>query len=166
MATIQALQVDNTEIITPCVGNRAFRSSAFDGVGVTLNASGRASLQAGGGAAAVGGQRDVDGLGGKTGIERGRDQRFLGGGDRRADAFFEPVDGRTFGLALVRRHRTERLEQRGDRAAFAERGDAHGFERRFILAAAAGCQQFGFKLCDVGHGYPVHRHRPRKRTIQ
>ena len=58
MATIQALQVDNTEIITPCVGNRAFRSSAFDGVGVTLNASGQASLQAAGAAAALGVQRD------------------------------------------------------------------------------------------------------------
>jgi len=57
MATIQALQVDNTEIITPCVGNRALRSTAVDGVGLTL-ASGAIALQAAGASAANGVQRD------------------------------------------------------------------------------------------------------------
>jgi hypothetical protein len=46
-------------------------------------------------------------------------------------------------LALVRRHLAERGKKRRDRALLAERGDAHGFERRFV-AGAAICSRMDF----------------------
>lgn len=54
---IRALQVDDTEVITPVMGNRSTRASLVDGIGVTL-ASGAIALQAAGAAAALGVQRD------------------------------------------------------------------------------------------------------------
>jgi len=54
---VQALHVDDTEIITPVVGSRAFRSTAVDGVGITL-ASGALALQTAGASRANGVQRD------------------------------------------------------------------------------------------------------------
>ena len=48
------------------------------------------------------------------------------------DAVAQAVDERALLLALVRRHGAERLQQRGDGALLAERGDAHGFERGFV----------------------------------
>ena len=77
-------------------------------------------------------QRDVDGLGGKPGIERRRLENVAAGGERLGDLVLGEVDRRTLRLALVRRHLAERGEQRGDRALFAERGNAHGFEGGFI----------------------------------
>ena len=74
-------------------------------------------------------QRDVDGLGGEPRIERGGAERVLGGSDRGGDALLQAVDRRALHLALVRRHRAERLEQRRHRAALAERGHAQRLQR-------------------------------------
>ena len=51
---------------------------------------------------------------------------------------FRPLIAGPLHLALVRRHRAERLEQRRDRAALAERGNAHRFQRRFVLGRGDG----------------------------
>ena len=77
-------------------------------------------------------QRDVDGLGVEARIERRALKRILARGDRRGDALLQAVDRRALLLALVRRHRAERLEQRRDRAVLAERGDAHRLERGLV----------------------------------
>ena len=87
-------------------------------------------------------QRDVDAFAVEARIERGGAERVLARGDRLRDAVLQPVDRRALLLALVRRHRAERLEQRRDRAALAERGDAHGFERGFVAGLVDGAEQF------------------------
>jgi len=61
------------------------------------------------------------------------------------------VDFRAFGLALVRRHLAERCEQRGDRAFFAERRDAHGLKRGFVTGQCDVVEDIGFKFGEVGH---------------
>ena len=97
-------------------------------------------------------QRDVDGFAIESGVERAGAERVLGGGDGRADALLQSVDRRALHLALIRRHRAERLEQRRHRAALAERRHAHGFQPRFVLGRSDGREQLVFQLRDIGHG--------------
>ena len=96
-------------------------------------------------------QRDVDGLGVEPRIERGVAERGFAFRNRGVDLVLEAVDRRPLHLALVRRHRAERLQQRGDRAALAERRDAHDFQRRFVLGGGDGGEQVRFQLRGVSH---------------
>ena len=72
--------------------------------------------------------RFIDGLGIQPRVQRGALERLAALGDRGSDAVLELVDLGAARLALVGRHRSERLQQRGNRAALAERADAHGFQ--------------------------------------
>src|SRR5262245_13006665 len=51
---------------------------------------------------------------------------------RAVHAIAQAVDGGALHLALVRRHGAQRLQQRGHRAALAQRRDADGLQRRLI----------------------------------
>ena len=71
-------------------------------------------------------------------------ERLAARGERGVDAILEPVDQRPLTLALLRRQRAERLQQRGDRAVLAQRRDARRFERGLVarrrrLAARICC---------------------------
>ena len=77
-------------------------------------------------------QGDVDALGVEARFERRVLERLAARGERCVDAILQPVDQRPLGLALVRRQRAERLQQRGERAALAESCDARRFERRVV----------------------------------
>ena len=107
-------------------------------------------------------QGDVDRLAVEPRVERARGEFVLARGDCGAELVFQAVDRRALHLALVGRHRPERLQERGDRAALAERCDAHGLERCLVLCRGDGGHEFGFKLGDVGHGLVLCgiRHMP------
>jgi hypothetical protein len=103
------------------------------------------------------GQRDVDGLGIEPSIECRGTERISPLCNRFGDTVLEAINRRTLCLSFVCRHRAERLEQRRDRAVLSERGNANGFERRFVLRPGDVRQNFLFKLCDVRHGLsPCH----------
>ena len=104
----------------------------------------------------AGRQRDVDGLGGEAGIERGIFQNVAARAQRFGHLVLGEIDLRAFGLALVRRHLAERRKQRGDRAFLAKCADAHGFERSFIGSRGNLDKNFGFKLGEIRHAKP-HR---------
>ena len=92
-------------------------------------------------------QRDVDGLGGEPRIERGvlaalRARAAIAALTRS----FRPLIAGPLRLALVRRHAAERLEQRRDRAALAERRDAHGFERGLVGGGGDGGRRSRFRV--------------------
>jgi hypothetical protein len=87
-------------------------------------------------------QRDVDGLGGKPGIERRRLEDVAAGGERLGDLVLGEIDRSALRLALVRRHLAERREQARDRALLAERCDAHGFEGCFIAGGGDLAEDF------------------------
>ena len=108
-------------------------------------------------------QRDVDGLGVEARVERGVLERVAARGERLRDLVLEAVDQRPLHAALVRRHRAERLQQRGDRAVAAERGDAHRFQRRLVGGRRDVGQDLLLELSDVGHGrfQSSGRHHPR-----
>ena len=99
-------------------------------------------------------QRDVHGLGGEPRVERRALEAFAARVERRVDAVLEPVDRRALHLALVRRHAAQRLEQRRDRAALAERSDPHGFERGLVGGRGDGGRNLGFQGGNVGHSSP------------
>jgi len=52
-------------------------------------------------------------------------------------------------LALVGRHRTERLQERGHGSALASAGDAHSLERSFVGCRRNIGEQLLFQSCDV-----------------
>ena len=81
-------------------------------------------------------QRDVDGLAGEPRVERGVAQRGLARGDRARRRDPSGVDQRPCALRSSGVIVPSVVEQRRDRALLAERGDAHGFERGFVGAAA------------------------------
>ena len=83
-------------------------------------------------------QRNVHRFGVEPGIERGGTKRVLGCRDGGGDAILQPVDRRALHLALVWRHGAERLEQRRDLPALAERRHARRFEPRFVLGRSDG----------------------------
>ena len=49
------------------------------------------------------------------------------------------------------RHRAEGLQQLGDGALLAERGDAHGFQGRFVAGGIDLGEQVTFELVEIGH---------------
>ena len=67
------------------------------------------------------------------------------GVQRGVDAVLEAVDRGPLHLALVRRHAAERLQQRRDRAALAERRDAHRLQRGLVGGRGDGCREFRFR---------------------
>ena len=79
-------------------------------------------------------QGDVDGLGGKAGVQCRRFQDLAARGERLGDRILGEIDRRALRLALLRRHLAEGREQRRDRALLAERGDANGFQRGFVAS--------------------------------
>ena len=98
------------------------------------------------------GQGQVHPLGGELGVEGGGFERGLALGDQGGDAVAQAVDLRPFGLALVRGHRPEGLEQARYGARLAQGGHTHGVEHSEV----AGCSDLGgeggFKGSEVGHG--------------
>jgi hypothetical protein len=72
-------------------------------------------------------------------------------GERRVDAILEAVDQRPLSLALLRRQRAQRLQQRRDRAALAECRHAHRLERGFVAGGGDLGEDLLFKLRGVGH---------------
>jgi hypothetical protein len=102
-------------------------------------------------------QRDVDGLGVEARVERGVLERVAARGERRRDFILEPVDQRPLHAALARRYRAKRLEQRGDRAVAAERGDTHGFQRRLVGRGRDVGLDLLLEASDVGHGFRLSR---------
>ena len=94
----------------------------------------------------VDGQRQVDPLGRQPPLELGGLQRRLALGDGIGDRLAPGVDFRAFDGARRRIHGAQRLEQRGDAAGLAERGDAQRLQRLQIGRAR--------DLLDevVGHG--------------
>ena len=97
-------------------------------------------------------QGDVDALGVEAGFQRRVLERLAAGGERRVDAILQPVDQRPLGLALFRRQRAERLQQRGEGAALAQRRDAHCFERRVVAGGGDIGENLLLELRGVGHG--------------
>ena len=63
----------------------------------------------------------------------------------------QAVDERAALLALLRRHGAEGLQEFGDGALLAERGDAHGFEGRFVAGGVDLGEQVTFELVEIGH---------------
>ena len=104
-------------------------------------------------------QRDVDGLGRKPRVERGRFQDIAARGERLRDIVLGEVDRRSLRLALVRRHLAEGCEQHRDRALLAERSDADGFEGGFVAGCGDLSEDFLFKRCEVGHGFRLYLQR-------
>ena len=74
------------------------------------------------------------------------------GGERLADAVLQAVERRPHDLALVRRHGAERLQQLGDDALLAERGDAHGLERRLVGGRGDAFGDVALERGDIGFG--------------
>ena len=81
-------------------------------------------------------QRDVDALEREARIERFIAERGLSRGDGLAHPVAQAVEQRAFLAALVGAHAAQRLQQFADRALFAQRRHAHGFERGFVGRAA------------------------------
>ena len=96
-------------------------------------------------------QRDVDALGVETRLQGGAFEGVAAGRQCDVDAILQPVDQRPLGLSLLRRQCAERLEQCRDRAAFAQRCDARGFERRLIARGGNVGDNFLLKLRGIGH---------------
>ena len=98
-----------------------------------------------------GGQGEVDALGGKALVQRGGVERGLALGDGGGDAVAQAVDQRALHPPLVGAHRAQGLEQVGDFAGLAERGDAHGLQRRRIGCGGDLGGEIGFEGGKVGH---------------
>ncbi len=100
-------------------------------------------------------QGHVDRLGVEARLERGILQGVAARGERGVHGVLEAVDARPLLLALVGRHRSERLEQSRDRSALAERGDAHGFQCRLVIRGGDGREDLGLQGLKVGHGFTL-----------
>ena len=88
-------------------------------------------------------QRDVERFRLQPRFERGGLQHRAAGGERLRHLVLQRVDLGPGRAPLVRRHLAERRQQRGDGAFLAERGDAHGFERRLVRRGGDGGEGFG-----------------------
>src|SRR5262249_54371542 len=69
----------------------------------------------------------------------------------------EAVNRRPLLLALLRAHRAERLQQLGDGALLAQRGNAHGFERALVGCCVDRAADLAFELFNIGHVSLVER---------
>ena len=102
-------------------------------------------------AARTGRQGQVDALGLKPRVHLGRLQLGLSGGDGRGDPVAQAVDDRPLFAPLIGAHRPHPLQQAGDRAGLAERGDAHLFQGGDAFGRADGVDQFEFECGEIGH---------------
>ena len=106
-------------------------------------------------------QGDVERLGVEALIERRGLEELAARRNRGADLILEAVDERPLLLALVRAHGAQRLEQRGDRSALAERRDPHRLERTFVAGRRDVGQELFFQRLQVGH-FQFGHGRPRR----
>ena len=96
-------------------------------------------------------QRDVDAFGIEPRLERQGLERFATRHERRIDAIFQPVDQRTFGLALLRRQRAKSFQQGRNGAVLAQRRHAHRFERCFVAGGGDFGEDVLLKRRGIGH---------------
>ena len=94
-------------------------------------------------------QRHVERLGRQPPLQLGRFQCRLARADRLGHLLAKRVDARPLGLALLRAHPAQRLEELGDRALLAERGDPFRFQCRKVGRRGNARQQVG--LCVACH---------------
>ncbi len=97
-------------------------------------------------------QRHIERLCGKPRIDRRIAQNRLAGGKRLRHLGLQRVDRRTTGLALLRAHGAQRLQQFGDGALLAKGCDTHGFECGFFAGRRNFRQKRGFQVFQIGHG--------------
>ena len=95
-------------------------------------------------------QGDVEALGLQPAGKLLRLEDGAAGGDRLADPLLQPVQRRAHDLSLRRRHAAEALQELGDDALLAERGDALGFERRLVGGAATRARMSAFERGEIG----------------
>ncbi len=107
-------------------------------------------------------QRHIQPLGRQPFVERCRFQRRLLGRQRRRHCFAQAVDDRPLHLPLIGRHRTHRLEQRGDAALLAQRRYAHRFERIGGVGGIDGVQQVRLQISilHLRHSREGGNHHP------
>ena len=105
-------------------------------------------------------QRHVDRLALELRLEGGVFQHRALRSKRLRDLVLQRVDGRAMRLALVGRELAERGEQRRNRSLFAERGDAHGFERAFVVRRVDRGERLPFEGGEIGHGGPIPSQAP------
>src|SRR5262249_2711190 len=97
-------------------------------------------------------QRNVDRFGIETLIERLIAERLLAVDERGGHSVLESVNQGPLRLALLRRHRAERAQQRGYRSVLPEGRDANDLDRGLVGSARNFAKELLFKLLDVGHG--------------
>src|SRR5207247_7843193 len=103
--------------------------------------------------------RDVDCFGVEALSERQILERLPTRGNGGGDTLLESVDARSLPLALIGRHRAERLEQRGHRAVATERGNADGLEHGLVRGGGDCGEKLGLEGAKVGHGLAQLRQR-------
>ena len=97
------------------------------------------------------GQGEVERLPLELGDERRPFQDAAARGQRLGHRILERVDRRAPGPALLGRELAEGREQGRHRALLAERGHAHGLERRLVGRARNGGQRLILQGVEVGH---------------
>ena len=102
-------------------------------------------------------QRDVDGLLGEAAGELGFLQDGAAGGDRLGDARLQAVQRRAHDLTGLGRHGAQRLQQFGDDALLAERGDALGLERRLVVGGGDAAGDLLLEDFQFARRIAVHR---------
>jgi hypothetical protein len=95
------------------------------------------------------GERHIDFFSDETGIDCGVAQVGFAGGQSLGDSLFQRVDGGSCGLAFIRRHGAERFQKLRDRAPFAQRCDAHCFNRRFVRSGGDIGEEAMFQSVEV-----------------
>ena len=99
-------------------------------------------------------QSDIDALEGEPRIESFFLEMRFAGGNCLCHPVAQRVEERTVRFALIRAHAAQGLQQVADRTFFAERGDAYGFQRRFIGRVCNGVQDLTLESLNVAHGIP------------
>ena len=99
-------------------------------------------------------QADVERFALEPRLERQRLQRNASRGERFVRFVLQRIDRRAGAAALVGRHRAQRRQQGGDRSLLAERGDARGLQRRFIVGCVDRREGLFAQGGEIGHGGP------------
>ena len=96
-------------------------------------------------------QADVHRFGLETRGDGGIFQRVLAFADKVGNFGLELINGGAAGLALLRAHAAKRLQKLRNRALLAKRGDAHGFDGRFIGSGGDLRHQLRFQGIKFSH---------------